>query len=724
MDSSANLYIADTDNCRIRKVTPGGIISTVAGSGSHGYSGDGGPATSAKLDYPMGVAVDSSGTLYIADINNSCIRKVTPDGIISTIAGGGMNGLNDGGPATSARVSPHGVAVDSAGNLYIADLGYIRIRKVTPDGIIHTVAGNGTVGYSGDGGPATSAQMYSPFGVAVDSADNLYIADQSNHRIRKVTPDGIINTFAGNGSYGYSGDGGPATSAELSSIMDVAVDSAGNLFIADGNNNCIRKVGTPNVFSNLDLSAKGIGQSSTLGINQTAQPGYATVVVNSGAAPYGTAVFSFNQDGVTVSEAGIPASPPTAAARIFIDYRSGVNAVPAHGDAGVVDINTGIAIVNFNTAAASVTYTLRNASGDIITTGYGTIDAGRHFSCFINQLTDVASGFNLPENFQTAVQFGTLDITSDQPLSVLALRGTFNQRNQFIMTTTPLADLAQSPGSGPLYFAQFVDGGGYTTSLILMNTSDANETGILQIMDDNGNAFAVNQVGGAFGSSFDYFIPPNGIYHFQTDGSPVDWKVGWVQLIPDIGTSTPVGSGVYGYNPGNVLITESGVPSAAAATHARIYVDRSGKHDTGLSIANINTMSANITVNAFRADGITAVGTSNGPLTLAAYGHSAQFADQLVAGLPDEFTGILDVSSTTPFAPLTVRSLYNESGDYLMTAFPVADMNQMPPLPIVFPQIADGGGYATQFILLGTNDASNTTIYYYDDSGASLNVGR
>jgi len=244
VDSSGNLYIALSGDHRIRKVTPGGTISTVAGTGTSGYSGDGGPATSAQLKQPSGVAVDSSGHLYIADSTNHRIRRVGPLGNIGTVAGTGTEGYSgDGGPATGAQLSsPTGVAVDSSGHLYIADYSNHRIRRVGPLGNIGTVAGTGTVGYSGDGGPAASAQLRYPYGVAVDSSGNLYIAEFFGHRIRKVTPGGTISTAAGTGTAGYSGDGGPATSAQLNHPTGVAVDSSGNLYIADCLNDRIRKV--------------------------------------------------------------------------------------------------------------------------------------------------------------------------------------------------------------------------------------------------------------------------------------------------------------------------------------------------------------------------------------------------------------------------------------------------------------------------------------------------
>jgi uncharacterized repeat protein (TIGR01451 family) len=288
LDGAGNLYIADTGNSRIRKVAAAtGVISTVAGTAFHGgLFGDGGPATSAELNSPYGVAVDAAGNFYIADSGNNVIREVTAaNGNIATVAGNGTYGYTgDGGPATSAELRlPAGVALDAAGNLYIAENGSNVIRKVTAaNGDIATVGGNGN-GSWGDGGPATGALLSNVDHEALDAAGNLYIADSGNNRIRKVAAaTGIITTVAGNGTAGYAGDNGPATSAELNGPAGVAVDSAGNIYIADTSNNVVRKVaaGTGIITTVAGNQAAGAGYSGNGGPATSAQLGF----------PYGVAV--------------------------------------------------------------------------------------------------------------------------------------------------------------------------------------------------------------------------------------------------------------------------------------------------------------------------------------------------------------------------------------------------------------------------------------------------
>ena len=247
-DSAGNLYIADEGNNVIRKIDSSGTITTVAGNNEEGYSGDNGLATSATLYAPAGVAVDSTGNLYIADTNNNRVRKVTAaTGIITTIAGTGTAGYSgDNGPAASATLNkPSAVVEGSTGNLYILDTGNNVVRLLNTTGKITTIAGTGTAGYSGDNGPATSATLRAPYGLNIDTVGNLSIADSGNNVVRVVSTAGIITTIAGTGTYGYSGDGGPPTSAMLNNPQGVAVDGQGNLYISDRSNNRIREVATP-----------------------------------------------------------------------------------------------------------------------------------------------------------------------------------------------------------------------------------------------------------------------------------------------------------------------------------------------------------------------------------------------------------------------------------------------------------------------------------------------
>jgi Secretion system C-terminal sorting domain/NHL repeat len=246
IDGSGNVLF--TDACRIRKInTATGVISTIAGSSLASYSGDGGPAVAADLNYPVGIAVDGPGNIYIADQFNCRVRKINTSGIISTIAGTGICfGGGDGGPATAARVQyPLGVACDGMGNVFIADYGNNRIRRINPAGIIDTIAGSPIFGFTGDGGPAIVARLYYPMAIATDVSGNVYISDVNNSRIREINTAGIINTIIGTGVDGYSGDGGPPTAAQINRSTGIAIGPAGKIYISDNYNNRIRVVHLP-----------------------------------------------------------------------------------------------------------------------------------------------------------------------------------------------------------------------------------------------------------------------------------------------------------------------------------------------------------------------------------------------------------------------------------------------------------------------------------------------
>ena len=261
-DSSGNLFFADQSNNRVRMISTSGIITTIVGNGVGGFSGDGGQATAAEINAPQGIFIDKKGNIYIGDFFNNRIRKVNTSGIIRNIAGNGFTNFSgDGGPATAAELNgPSDVCVDTIGNVYIADETFSHIRIVNTSGIINTFAGNGVNGYSGDGGPATAAEIHGPSGVRIDAAQNIYIADLQNRVIRKVNTSGIISTVAGIGGISnYSGDGGPATAAELSTPTGLCFDGMGNMYISDDYR--VRMVNTSGIIT----TVAGNGQSGYSG---------------------------------------------------------------------------------------------------------------------------------------------------------------------------------------------------------------------------------------------------------------------------------------------------------------------------------------------------------------------------------------------------------------------------------------------------------------------------
>ena len=251
VDNAGNLYIADIGNYVVRKVNTSGIISTIAGNGTLGYTGDGAKASSAELGWPFAVVPDNSGDIYISDYYNNCIRKVNSAGTISTVAGisGSPGYSGDGSGAVNAKLSePAGISLDHANNLYIADYANHVIRKVSAAGIITTVAGNGTSADAGDGGAAVSASFIDPIAVAVDATGNPLISDPGASRVRYVqSSSGTISTYAGNGTVGYTGDGGHNYSAEVNNPAGGIMDHYGNFFFADQNNNVIRAISSGNI---------------------------------------------------------------------------------------------------------------------------------------------------------------------------------------------------------------------------------------------------------------------------------------------------------------------------------------------------------------------------------------------------------------------------------------------------------------------------------------------
>ncbi len=280
--NGGNLYIADRHNNCVRKIDAAGTITTIAGTGTAGYSGDGGPATNAALNSPVSIAVDLKGYVCISDLGNNRIRRIDSFGIITTVVGTGTAGFNgDDNIATATLLnSPRGIAIGpSSGSIYIADQGNNRIRRVDPTGNVTTIVGKGSAGFSGDGGSPLDAELNGPYALAFDPAGALYIADVDNQRVRKVFGDIVIVTYAGTGTAGYSGDFGPATAAKLNEPIGLAFNAQGDLFIADGWNGCIRQVSKSGIIST-------VAGNGTLGFSGDGGPAVAAQLND----PYGVAV--------------------------------------------------------------------------------------------------------------------------------------------------------------------------------------------------------------------------------------------------------------------------------------------------------------------------------------------------------------------------------------------------------------------------------------------------
>jgi len=802
-------------NGRIRKVTAAGIISTVAGNGTSGFSGDGGQATAAQLWHPCGITVDGSGNLFIAEgwgsafavRDHSRIRKVTPAGIISTVAGVGTYGFSgDGGPATSAQLAePADVIVDASGNLFIADSNNGRIRKVTAAGIISTVAGNGcpetnTSCVLGDGGPATSAQLKYPVGVAVDGFGNIFIADRDDSRVRKVTPAGIITTYAGNGTSGFSGDGGPAAAAQLSNLTDLAADVSGNIFIADDSNNRVRKVSTassvttPAVITGISavsgaqgatvsatiagtnlggataVTFSGSGVTAAIGITgtSTALPflitiagtaaagtrtvtvttpagtsnsfsgftvtntfsfsspvnggmsatslggssattvGYARIQPSSGnSTPSGLAIFGFRENGVLVTEAGVPASPLIQSGRIYAEVNG--------------PVNTGLAIANPNSQPATISFFFTGANGDF-GSGTTTIPANGQTASFLNQ-----PPFSGPASLS-----GSFTFNSSVPISVIAIRGYTNERSEFLITTLPVADLAAAPASGAILFPHFADGGGWTTQIVLVNPTDNVLSGIVQFRDQSGQFTNVN-INGQTDNSFSYSIAARSSQKLQTSGAGASPLVGTVQAIGAGNGTAPAGLVIFSFHSNGVTVAEAGVPVSPPANAFRIYAEASGDFShsasgsiqTGVAITNSSNSMAIVTLALYKLDG-SSTGLS-GTLQIPANGQVSTFLNQIqgFASLQTPFQGVLRVSSPSTIAMVGLRGRYNERNDFLFTTTPpVNEGAAAPASTLFFPHIVDGGGYTTQFIIFSgqAGQTSSGTLQLFSQSGAALTL--
>lgn len=469
----------------------------------------------------------------------------------------------------------------------------------------------------------------------------------------------------------------------------------------------------------LDIRQGGAAVLRTRGEAAEVRGGYVTVDIESGAVPYGTAVFTLRQNGATVSEAAVPASPPTTRARLFIEQRNGVTAALTQYQ-GAVDVTTGIGITNPGGQAADLNLTLRDAQGFVVTTARGALGARNHAALLLNDLAAIAPGFQVPASFAAEGGIGSLDIESDVPVSVMALRATTNQRNEILFTSTPVADLTLPAAAGQRVFPHFADGGGFTTAIILVNPSNLPVSGTLEFFSSSAEPLPVAPRGGSPVTSTRYLIGPDGAWVFESDGRD-ETRSGWVRLTPDGTQTAPFGAGVFRLGMNAAVVSESGVPSAALTPSARIFVDRTARRDTGVALANPSNSPVNLTVRAYALDGVTPASAAR-PLQLAARGHLAAASAGLVGELPEDFIGVIAIEAPAPVAALALRFLSNERNELIMMTLPVAGLTRAAPSPVIFPHVADGGGFQTQLLLLAPPSPALVAASIRDSGGNPLPV--
>ena len=679
VDGAGNLYIADWRNHRIRKVDSTGTITTVAGTGVPGFSGDGGPATAARLHHPNNVAVDSAGNVYISDDYSQRIRKVDSTGTITTVAGTGYNSFSgDGGPAVEAYLQgPRGVAVDGSGNLYIADSANDRIRKVDSTGTITTIAGTGERGFSGDGGPAVEAQLNGPYGVAVDGSGNLYIADPFNSRIRKVDSTGTITTVAGTGVQRFSGDGGPAAAAQLVHPYGVAVDGSGNLYIADYR---IRKVDSTGIITMIAGSRRGSGFSGDGGPASEAQL----------ASPRGLAVDSAGN--LYISDTGnnrirklTPMTGPAAPVPVIpggSEWFSISAVTPYSLTVEWKELeNTGSAITDYD-----VRYREVGSGGDFT-------DAQHTGTARTATLTGLSPGTAYEVQVRASNDTGT---------------GAWSQLG--VVRTSP-----QQTGDQIYYFPHLAAGASWQTTITYINYSSEVVSCTTEFLSDQGSPLLVSFADrGTVVSRIDV-LPPGGSVHQETNVG-LTLAPGWARA----SCTGPLKASLLfrQYNSAGAPVAEAAVNATrVAATRFVTFAEQGeGKAGTGVAYANPSATAALVTFTAKGAEGRVLARVDR---TLLPGGHEAQNMASLF-GLPS-FSGSLEMTSTEPIVSLSL----NFEAAPVFSSLPPGEVDAAAQgaTTYYFPHLAAGAGWQTTITYINySSQQVSCTTEFLSDHGSPLLV--
>lgn len=524
--------------------------------------------------------------------------------------------------------------------------------------------------------------------------------------IRYIQHNLIATSTNPNGTFNLS------WTAPSPAVGPIRFNVAGNAANGNGNESgdfIYTAVATVNAGTTVDNTVRAYQISNQGGSSLTSDGsgaldvGYARIVPESGnSTPSGVAIFGFRQNNVLVTEAGVPASPLVQAARIYAEVSG--------------PVNTGLAIANPGGATANVSFSFTNAQGVDFGSGTTAIPPGGQIARFLNEA---------PFNPGQAIQ-GTFSLTSDVPISVIALRGYTNERGEFLITTLPVVDPAAAPGTGNAVLSHYADGGGWITQVLLVNPTDGVLTGNVSFLTGAGAPATVTANGQA-NSTFPYSIPRRTSVRFATSGAGATTLSGSIRVNPSGGTSTPSALVVFTFRPGGTTVTEAGVP-ASQGTVFRTYVEGTGAIgqigaiQTGLAIANTTTSPSVVTLEAFNLDGSSTGQTAT--VNVAASGQDAKFLIELFPNLPLPFRGVLRISTNGGgISVVGLRGRTNERGDFLITTTPPTNESGTPSNnELLFPHLVNGGGYTTQFVVFSgiAGQAVSGSIRFFRQDGTGL----
>jgi hypothetical protein len=709
-----NLYVVDEFSNTIRKIVLGsGVVTTIAGNANAPCDSVDAVGTLARFSSPYAIWGDGVN-LYVTDEYNFTIRKIVLGTLqVTTFAGKpGTSAAADGIGAGATFIDPTGIWGDGT-YLYVVDGNSIR-RITLATAQVVTIAGDPQT-YAYVDGPAASARFNLPLGIWGDGS-SLFVADYGNALIRKIDLNSLKVTTPVSQFPFFGSDNGSASAARFAGPIAVFGDGV-NMYVLDFNNNNVRKI-TP-VFNDIQFiltDRQTTTETSTgAGAGGAIQIGFATIMPNAGSTtPSGMVIFSYRPNGVLISEAAVPASPLIQSGRIYAEIAG--------------PVNTGLAIANPNNQSVTINFYFTDASGTNLYPGSTTIGPYGQVAKFLSDSIYNTSGVADLSGMRS------FTFNSSLPISVIALRGFNNERNDFLITTLPVAPTSAADVA-PIIFPHYADGAGWTTKIILVNSTDSPMTGTIQFFTQGSSAgsgipatVTATPIGGGAttGNTFSYTIAAGSAYKLTTAGTATLANLsGWVRVTPDAGLAAPVGLLVFSNRPGAVTVSESGLSAIPLGSAFRVYTQSNGvftqksSMQTGIAIANPTVSTVTVTLELLRLDG-----TSTGFVDTVQVPANGAYANTLnyiagLAGAPVPFQGLLRISGAN-VAVAGLRIQYNERGDYMITTTtPVNEASIPSTSEYVFPHLVDAGGYTTELILFSgsAGQSSSGTVRFYAVDG-------